>query len=137
MERTSSLGDDYDSRDLGKIDSAGSRIALAFERCGKNRLDYSIAEVVCCFPGKQKELRQHEILSAASYCHKYLLNTINNKRYAKIICWGYIAHNSVVEIVKYIQKIDFRYCPSIIFAKHPTAKGVTQEDINKIVKNHL
>lgn len=121
----------YDSRSIGKKDSAGSRMAQAFESCDKNRTDYDIAEVVCCFPGNVGVLNHNEILSASIYCRKYLLRCVEQKKYYKIVCWGYIAHNTIIDIVKSIQIEDPHYCPNIMFAKHPTAYGNTQDEVNR------
>ena len=127
----------YDSRQLGMENSAGSKIADAFEQCNKNRMDYDIAEAVSCFPGTKSNLIQDEVCQAAKFCEKYLMSYIYTKKYSKIVCWGYIAHNSVVNIVNILQERDHTYCPSIIFAKHPTAKDVTPEYIVGIIKKHL
>ena len=121
----------YDSRYLEKRDSAGSRMAQAFEDCEINRKDYDIAEVVSCFPGPQGGIKQYEVAMASICCRKYLFDYIYNKRYDKIVCWGYIAHNSVIDIVREIQGTDVFYCPSIMSAKHPTAPGNTQSAVNK------
>ena len=112
-------------------DSSGSRMANAFESCGKIRTNYDIAEVVCCFPGTKNKLQHSEVLLASTFCRRYLLNYVEKKKYHKIVCWGYIAHNNIIDIVKSIQIRDPYYCPNIMFAKHPTARGNTQEDVNK------
>ena len=103
----------YDSRNEGMLDSAGSRIAKAFEIYGKNRDGYDIAEAVSCFPGARRNLIHDEICRAAYYCKNFLMNYISTKRYSRIICWGYIAHNSVVDVVGAIQTKDPMYCPDI------------------------
>ena len=81
--------------------------------------------------------KKDEICQAAYFCKNFLMNYINTKRYSRIICWGYIAHNSVVDVVGAIQTKDPMYCPDIIFAKHPTANDTTQKYINSIVRKYL
>lgn len=82
----------YDSRSENTYDNAGSRMAEAFESCGKQRTDFDIAEAVCCFPGKQKDLNHHEVVCASTYCRKYLYEYVSEKQYSKIVCWGNIAY---------------------------------------------
>ena len=127
----------YDSRVEGKLDSAGSRMAVAFETCNKNRNDYDIAEVVRCFPGRKSELKHTEIESAAGYCQKYLLEELRRKKYCRIICWGTISHTCIIDLIHSIQLEDPYYCPNVIYAKHPTNEENSQNNINHDVTLYL
>ena len=127
----------HDSRDEQKMDSAGSRIATAFEACNKQRNNYDIAEAVCCFPGKQKDLNHNEIVNASMSCRKYLYGHVQAKRYSKIVCWGHIAYSSILDIVDSIRVQTPQYCPTIISLKHPTAKDNNQDAINNDVRMYL
>ena len=114
--------------------SAGGKLKTAFKLLGKSRENYSITNTVQCFPGKQepnngkKPRDKQPVKAAQNLCSNWLLKDIEAHEYKLIVVFGSHAHKAV-------KNLGFSNDKRFRYALHPTAPGVSIDDICNILSN--
>lgn len=95
--------------------SAAARFRNSLDRIGKSRRDFSITNVVQCYPGRGSSRDKKPRAQAIRSCAQWLRADIEDYRWRRIIVFGSIPKKSIVDILNY-EEGD----PRFRFVKHPS-----------------
>lgn len=106
--------------------SAAHKLLEAIKLIGGKRSDFDIANAVQCFPGKKtlNETSRDKTpsIKAKKACSNYLRENIVKNKYTKIVAFGKFAKESLQQL-----RLDPNI--TVLFAKHPSAPGVSNSQI--------